>query len=289
MQQADLVFFIGSKVGQLTTFSYRCPAQGIPVIHLDVDPEEIGRNYADSVALVGDASLGLDAILAELDGKKGTTHWDFASYKQKQEQWYQQATDSQHEPDQPLRPQAVMKIINQHLTNEDVVVCDASLSSGWAAAYLQMNTAGRRFVAPRGLAGLGWGSPAAIGAALASKHQGRILQFAGDGGFGYSVQELEVMRRLNLPVVSIIFNNSTLGWIKHVQKSAFQENYISTDYSQVDFATVAKGFGVRSYTARNLEQVEEYIGLEASPNGPAVIEIISDQWETPVLGLKRPA
>lgn len=117
-------------------------------------------------------------------------------------------------------------------------------------------------------------------------HQGRILQFAGDGGFGYSVQELEVMRRLNLPVVSIIFNNSALGWIKHVQKNAFQENYISTDYSQVDFATVAKGFGVRSYTARNLEQVEEYMSLEGSPNGPAVIELISDQWETPVLGLK---
>jgi acetolactate synthase-1/2/3 large subunit len=286
MQEADLVFFIGSKIGQLTTFSYRCPTQDTPVIHLDTDPEEIGRNYMDSVGLVGDASLGLDAILAELAGRKGTTHWDFESYKQKHEAWYREATDGHHEPDQPLRPQAVMNIINQHLTNDDLVVCDASLSSGWAAAFLQLKSAGRRFVAPRGLAGLGWGAPAAIGAALAAKHQSRVLQFAGDGGFGYSVQELEVMRRLDLPIVSVIFNNSTLGWIKHVQKSVFKENYISTDFTQVDFATVAKGFGVRSYSARTLEEVQEYMALEQSPKGPAVIEVISDQWETPVLGLK---
>jgi len=286
MQAADLVFFIGSKIGQLTTFSYRCPAQDTPIIHLDTDPEEIGRNYADSIALVGDASLGLDAILAQLADRKGDANWNFESYKQKHEQWYQQATDSHHEPDQPLRPQAVMKIINQNLSNEDLVVCDASLSSGWAAAYLQLNTAGRRFVAPRGLAGLGWGAPASIGVALASRLQGRILLFAGDGGFGYSVQELEVMKRLNLPVVSIIFNNSTLGWIKHVQKNYFKENYISTDYSQVDFATVAKGFGVRSYSARSIEEVQEIMNLEKTPVGPAVIDVISDQWETPVLGLK---
>ena len=286
MKEADLVFFIGSKIGQLTTFNYRCPAQDTTVIHLDTDAEEIGRNYANSIALVGDASLGLDAVLAELTGRKGTADWDLESYKQKHEQWYLEATDDQHEPNQPLRPQAVMKAINQNLTNEDLVVCDASLSSGWAAAYLQLNSAGRRFVAPRGLAGLGWGAPASVGAALSPKQQGRVLHFAGDGGFGYSVQELEVMKRLDLPVLSIIFNNSSLGWIKHVQKNYFQENYISTDFTQVDFAMVAKGFGARSYTARRIEDMQEFLTLEESPKGPAVIEVISDQWETAVLGLK---
>ena len=92
------------------------------------------------------------------------------------------------------------------------------------------------------------------------------------------------MNRLNLPVVSIIFNNDSLGWIKHVQKDYFQENYISTDYSHIDFATVAKGFGLRSYTARTIDDVKEFMALERSPEGPAVIEIISDQWETPVIG-----
>lgn len=285
MQAADLIFFIGCKAGQLTTFGYRCPGKNTAVIHLDADPEEIGRNFPQSIGLVADASLGLDAILAGLDGKKPSANWDFESYKQQHHQWYEEQIITDHEPGQPLRPQAVMGVINQELTPEDLVVCDASLSSGWVAAYLQFSTAGRSSIAPRGLAGLGWGSPAAIGAALAAENKSRVLQFAGDGGFGYSVQELEVMKRLNLPVVSIVFNNDTLGWIKHVQKDYFQENYISTDYSHIDFATVAKGFGLRSYTARTIDEVKEFMALEKNPDGPAVIEIISDQWETPVIGL----
>ena len=88
-----------------------------------------------------------------------------------------------------------------------------------------------------------------------------------------------------MPVVSIVFNNDTLGWIKHVQRDYYQENYISTDYSHIDFATVAKGFGVRGYTAYNLDQLKQFLALEQSPDGPAVIEVISDQWESPVLAL----
>lgn len=283
MKQADLVFFIGSKAGQLTTFSYRCPARGTPVIHLDNDPEEIGRNFPDSVALVSDARLGLDAILAALAGAKPDTAWEFLQLKENHRAWYREQTQKAPEAGAPLRPQAVMGVINEALAADDLVVCDASLSSGWAAAYLEFAAQGRTYIAPRGLAGLGWGSPAAIGAALASDRKKRVLQFAGDGGFGYSVQELEVMKRFDLPILSIVFNNSTLGWIKHAQRSMFKENYVSTDFNQVDFATVARGFGARGYAVRTLDELRESLDKEKSPQGPAVIEVTSDQWETPVL------
>ena len=82
-----------------------------------------------------------------------------------------------------------MGVVNDVLTDDDVVVCDASLASGWAAAYLKFSRSGRRMVAPRGLAGLGWGSPAAIGASLATKGRKRVLHFAGDGGFSYSMKK----------------------------------------------------------------------------------------------------
>lgn len=285
MQQADLVFFIGSKVGQLTTHGYRVPKKDIPVIHLDMDPEEIGRNFMDSVPILADARLGLEAVLAALSGKEPGADWDFEELKKRQREWYEENTASTPQPDQPLKPQMIMAALNRALTADDVVVCDASFSSGWAAAYLQLTTTGHRFLAPRGLAGLGWGAPAAVGAALSTKKEKRIFCITGDGGFGYSVQELEVMKRFNLPVVTIVLNNDTLGWIKNVQRHYYQENYISTDFSHVDFATVARGFGVRGYTAGTLDELNGFLAQETTPRGPAVIEVISDQWESPIVGL----
>ncbi|MDC0067635.1 thiamine pyrophosphate-binding protein [Gammaproteobacteria bacterium] len=283
-KEADVVLFVGCKGGQVTTFNYRSPSRDQTIIHLDIDPEEIGRNYADSVPLLGDATLGLEAILAELGNSEITSHWDFGYYKSEHAQWYEQETNPAN-ANTPLRPQPVMGVINEFLTDGDLVVCDASLSSGWAARYLSFARAGRRFVAPRGLAGLGWGSPATIGASLANRKVNRIIQFTGDGGFGYSLQEMEVMNRFKLPIVTLIFNNDTLGWIKHVQQNRYDQNYVSTDFSHVDFATVAKGFGLRNYTATTLDEVREAFVQEARPDGPALIDVISDQWETPVQGL----
>jgi len=285
MREADLLFFVGSKVGQLTTFGYRVPDKATAVIHLDTDPEEIGRNFPGSVPMVGDAGLGLDAVIASLAGLTPDVDWDLPSCKQQREQWFEDSTGKETGSDGTLRPQAVMGAVSRVLTGDDLVVCDASLCSGWAASLLQLPAAGRSFMAPRGLAGLGWGSPAAVGTALASGKEKRVLHFAGDGGFGYSFQELEVMKRLDLPVVSIVLNNDVLGWIKHIQRDHYEQNYISTDFSHIDFNTIAKGFGIRGYTARTMAELEESLAQEASPRGPALIEVISDRWETPILAL----
>jgi acetolactate synthase-1/2/3 large subunit len=286
VKAADVVFFVGCKVGQLTTMTYRCPRRDTAIIHLDIDPEEVGRNYPDSIPLIADAALGMDAMLAATADLKPAAGWDFPELKERYARWYGEMTAPDREPVQPLRPQAIMGVVNRFLTDDDLVVCDASLASGWAAAYLQFGNAGRRCIAPRGLAGLGWGTPAAIGASLANGRKNRILHFAGDGGFGYSLQELEVMKRVELPVLTIVFNNDTLGWIKHVQKDYYDQNYVSTDFSHVDFATVARGFGARGYTARTLRELEACMTAEQQPEGPAVIDLISDQWETAVQGLE---
>ncbi|MBN1380759.1 MAG: thiamine pyrophosphate-binding protein [Deltaproteobacteria bacterium] len=283
MQQADLVFFIGCKIGQLTTFGYRVPQRTVAVIHLDADPEEIGRNYKNSVPILADARLGLDAVNVALTDTKTVNDWDFPAFKKNQEQWYQETAANAPQAEQPLRPQTVMDALNQVLTEDDLVVCDASFSSGWAAAYLKLTTSGRRFLAPRGLAGLGWGAPAAVGAALATGKGKRVFCLAGDGGFSYSVQELEVMKRLDLPIVVLVLNNDVLGWIKHAQKDSYQGNYIATDFSHVDFAMVAKGFGARGYTVRTLEELKDCLTKEKSMRGPVVLDIATDPWQNPMV------
>jgi len=92
--------------------------------------------------------------------------------------------------------------------------------------------------------------------------------------------------RFKLPIISIIFNNDTLGWIKHVQKDYYQQNYISTDFAHVNFAMVATGFGARGYNVNSLSELADCLKQETMPDGPVVIDAISSQWETPVLGFK---
>jgi acetolactate synthase-1/2/3 large subunit len=91
------------------------------------------------------------------------------------------------------------------------------------------------------------------------------------------------MARLNLPIVSIIFNNDVLAWIKHIQEKRFKNQFISTDFHHIDFASVARGFGVRGHTARTGDELAAALQQEQGVTGPAVIDVITDQWETPVL------
>lgn len=91
------------------------------------------------------------------------------------------------------------------------------------------------------------------------------------------------MVRLKLPVITCLFNNDVLGWIKHVQLARYGDNHISTDFSHIDFATVAKGFGARAYSVNTLEELGEVLETERRPQGPVMIDMTTDQYETPVL------
>lgn len=91
------------------------------------------------------------------------------------------------------------------------------------------------------------------------------------------------MNRLGLPIVSLIFNNDTLGWIKHIQKKRYAERYISCDFKHIDFSTVARGFGVKGYQVTSLDQLGSILSEEKYPKGPVLLDIATDPWQTPVL------
>lgn len=282
LEEADLLLFIGTKAGQIATRNWTIPQPGTPTIHIDIDPEEIRRNFPQSLPLIGDARLVLEALLTALCDVRKESQWDQASFARRVQEWYRRATADQPQSGEPLKPQRVMDIINQYFSDDDMAVCDASLASGWAATYLRLGKAGRRFFAPRGLAGLGWGTPAAVGLAIATGGRQRILLFAGDGGFAYSLQEMEVMVRLKLPILAILLNNDTLAWVKHGEQRRGWEGFISTDFSHIDFATVARGFGARGHVVVTEDELVSVLREEQNPEGPVIIDIRTDQWESPV-------
>lgn len=284
---ADVVLVLGSKLGQAATVGYDVPSPDATVIHLETDAEEIGRNWKQSVPLVGDVKLGIEALLAA-GVSAPAAEWDLDQIARTAESWWaDEPVFKTPRDDDKVKPQDIVRVIGERIADDDVIVTDASLSSGWVGTRWRVDTPGRRLLAPRGVAPLGWGLPAAIGAAFALKDSGssgRIVCLAGDGGWGYSLNEIEVLTRFRVPVVSIVLNNEVLGWNKHVALRRYPDAWISQDFASVDYAASAAGLGAKTWRVSTIEDFDAALAeaLEVTDR-PTVIEVLSSPFETPVI------
>ncbi len=152
---ADLVFLIGYKSGQNSTFSWTLPRADQSVIHLDIDPAEIGKVFTTGVGLVGDARTGLQMLLGQVFTVE-RPEWltEVAAAKAA---WQAQLKQERSSDQIPVTPQRVMGELQRLWSADDLLVCDASFASGWGGAFLQLPVAGRKALFPRGIAGLGLG------------------------------------------------------------------------------------------------------------------------------------
>ena len=287
---ADLVFLIGYKSGQNSTFSWTLPREDQTVLHLDVDPAEIGKVFTTGVGLVGDARTGLQMVLGQVFPVK-RPEW-LAQVSEARAAWREQLDRERGSDAVPVTPQRVMGELQRVWGADDVLVCDASFASGWGGAFLQLPGAGRKALFPRGIAGLGWGLPAAIGARFGHP-EGAVVCLAGDGGFAYSVAELSTLAKYNLKVISIVLNNNALSWIKWNQRMTWGERYQSSDFPEIDFAAVARGFGCLGVSVSRPDQLEQALETAFAGDGPVVIDVKTEEWETPLLAyraaVERPA
>lgn len=284
---ADVVLVLGSKLGQAATVGYDVPAADATVIHLDLDAEEIGRNWKKSVPLVGDVKLGIEALLAA-GVAAPASEWDIDQIARTAQAWWTDEPEfKSSRDDDKVKPQDIVRSIGEHLAEDDLIVTDASLSSGWIGTRWRVDHPGRRLLAPRGVAPLGWGLPAAIGTVFAlrdSGSSGRVVCLAGDGGWGYSLNEIEVLTRFRMPVVSIVLNNEVLGWNKHVALRRYPDAWVSQDFSAVDYAACAAGLGAQTWRVSTIEEFDAaLVEALAVTDKPTVIEVLSSPFETPVI------
>jgi acetolactate synthase-1/2/3 large subunit len=285
VRRADLLFWCGTKVGQNTSSNWTLPGAEQATIHLDCDGSELGRTFRPTVALNGDARSTLQALLTLLD-------------KQAREPWLREAADARAagageraaraaRQSAPLAPERVMAELDRRLGEDDVVISDASFAAGWVAAHLPARKAGRHFVFARGQGGLGYAVPAALGACAAGG-AGRVVTVSGDGGFGYGLGELSTQARQRMPVVNVVLNNGTLGWLDMWQKLYFDGLHQSVDLGGAqDFASVARGLGCDGFRVDDCGQLGDALDAAFAAARPAVVDVRTDPGSTPVHSFRR--
>jgi acetolactate synthase-1/2/3 large subunit len=285
MQEADVVFIVGSKSPQGSTFMWTSPSAEQSVIHLDVDPAEIGRVFPTKVGLVGDARLGLEALLQALgtEAKSSTNGQWLKKLQSERERWLGKREELFASDDVPIKPYRVMSALNHVLGPEDILVCDAGFASSWGSLYYDQKKQGRLSLFPRGLAGLGFSVAAGVGAQLAAPDH-RVVTLAGDGGFCYDMNELSTMARAQLPVVNIVLNNSAYGWVKWAEKAWFQGSFQASELQSIDFAKVAEGLGCVGMRVEAPDELENALTEALSLEKPVVLDIITDEDSTPNVG-----
>jgi acetolactate synthase-1/2/3 large subunit len=288
VRHADVVFFVGTKVGQNTSHNWTVPLAEQATIHLDADATELGRTFRPTVALNGDARATLEALGAALQGKPRAAWLQDAARAKTAAQRERDEIESSNET--PVQPPRVMHELAARLSAADVVISDASFSAGWIATHIPAKAAGRHFLFARGQGGLGYAVPAAIGAALA-RPEARVVTVSGDGGFSYAIGELATHAQQGLRTVNVVLNNGTLGWLAMWQRFFFdglrQSVDLEGDAGGPNFADVARGLGCEGFRVESPDDLESALDAAFRSPGPAVVDVRVDPNATPIHSYRR--
>jgi acetolactate synthase-1/2/3 large subunit len=272
VDRADLIIFAGCRAGSVTTERWRHPEPGkAKVIHLDVDAAVPGTNYPVDVPLISDAKLALAALNEALATLKRPL--EAAAVQQAKAEKFGRFRALAQSDERPIKPERVVAELTRELDADAIVVVDAGTPCPYFSAYYPVRSAGRRFFSNRAHGALGYSMAAAIGAHFA-RPQVKCVAVMGDGSFGFTCGELETAVRYRLPVTFIVISNSTYGWIKAGQKSAYDARYFGVDFETTDHAKVASAFGLKSRRVADPGELAEALKEALAHGGPSLVDIV---------------
>jgi len=286
VDEADLILYVGCRTDSVTTINWTLPSPtaGVTILHVDVDPKEIGNNYPTAVGLVGDAKLALADLREALSAggrrrspDKSRLHEISAAASD----WWEQVRPKMVSDSMPIKPQRVMKELMEALPADSVIVADAGTGTPFTSAFYK-SPAGRYVVIPRGYGGLGYALPGVVGAKLA-RPEATVVGLMGDGSFGMSAGELETIARLGLSVTILQFNNSCFGWIKTLQCLYHGGRYVSVDFSpDTDYAGIARSFGLQGVRIERPKDLGPAIREAVRSDQATFIDVVTESEETEV-------
>jgi acetolactate synthase-1/2/3 large subunit len=273
MQKADLLVALGSRFDDRVTGKLDAFAPEAKIIHVDIDPAEIGKNRQADIPIVGDAKDVIAKLHAELkrlqeeaDGVPDRREWH-ATLKDWQERFpyrYDQQDDG------PLKPQFCIERLYEH-AQDAIVVSGVGQHQMWASQFWRFEKP-RTWINSGGLGTMGFAVPAALGAA-AGRPDERVIAVDGDGCFQMTAQELATSTTENIPFVTAIINNAHLGMVRQWQELFYQERYsqVYLSYDVPDYVKLAEAYGAVGLRAEHPEEVDAVIEKALSITDRSVV------------------
>ena len=274
LTEADLIIATGVRFDDRVTGKLESFANNAKIIHIDIDPAEIGKNVAIDVPIVGDVRLVLEELVKKL--KPGNT-----------DAWLKQIHTWQSKFPMPLgsgkngqslKPQFVIRELSRLSGENTIVSTDVGQHQMWSAQHFVVREP-QTFLTSGGLGTMGYGFPAAIGARLAAPDK-KVICITGDGSFQMNIQELATVVHNKLDIIIAVINNRYLGMVRQWQDIFYEKRYSHTSMQgSPDFVKVAEAYGAEAFRATTNEEASEAIEKALKLKGPVLIDFIVDPEE----------
>jgi acetolactate synthase-1/2/3 large subunit len=272
ISDSDLLIIIGARVSDRAVLLPANVSQNTKIVHIDIDPAEIGKNLSTFVPVVGDAKEILNQIL-DTDPARKSNDWPDLLQSKKE------ALKLDYAPRNfGINPKAFVNLLSKSLPEDHIYCADVGQNQIWSAANCEVRSG--RFLTSGGMGTMGYSIPAAIGAKLADPEK-TVVAVCGDGSFQMSMMELATICQNNVDVKIVVMKNNKLGLVKEIQKKSYKNNEMAVDLSgSPDLVSIARAYGIPSHSVDNMEAAEKAVAELIRCKGPYLLECIVDENES---------
>ncbi len=277
--EADCIFVVGCKLGEIATKRYSLFPAGKQIIHLDIVAEEFDRTTTPALRLWGDVRETLSELRSLLADKAPDLRWQRGTYiadvAERMRVWRSSVEEKLNSAEKPISMARLMNELNSRLPADTILIADGGFAAHWGGLLYDTKKPGRGFVPDRGFASIGYGVPGAIGARFAAGDR-PVVALTGDGGFNMVMGELETAVRLGLKFTIIIVNNAASGYVKALQHLMYGTgNYQSSDLVEVNYARVAEAIGCRGIRVEEPGDLGTALATALATDGkPTIIDVV---------------
>ena len=280
---SDLVIACGMRFDDRVTGMASRFAPKARIIHIDIDPAEMSKNLTSHIELVGDCGL----VLAQLNEALGDWSQSLPEWRAQVHAWQEQVPlwgvrRGEEIPTDPAgvpKPQQVIQAVQAAFGPEAIVATDVGQHQMWAAHYCT-RTEPRTWLSSSGLGTMGFGLPAAIGAAIGRRDRDVVL-ITGDGSFQMCIQELATVVQERVPVKIVLLNNGYLGMVRQWQEMFYKGRYKEVDLRRgmPDFVKLAEAYGIKGLRVRRLGELEQAVAEARAHDGAVLLEVVVEEEE----------